>query len=33
MDEKAIREAALITLRWAILKRFAPGLERECWLA
>jgi hypothetical protein len=28
MDEKAIRRAALITLRRAILQSFPPGAER-----
>jgi hypothetical protein len=32
MDERAIRRAALITLRRAILERFPPGLERRTWL-
>jgi hypothetical protein len=32
MDEQAIRRAALITLRRAILKRFPPGPERTRWL-
>jgi hypothetical protein len=32
MDEKAIRQAALITLRRAILERFPPGRERIAWL-
>jgi hypothetical protein len=36
MDEKAIRRAALITLRRAILQSFPPGAERRKrlrWLA
>jgi hypothetical protein len=32
MDAKAIRRAALITLRRAILERFPPGRERRAWL-
>ena len=32
MDEKAIRRAALITLRRAICERFPPGRERRAWL-
>jgi hypothetical protein len=32
MDEKAIRRAALLTLRRAICKRFPPGRERRAWL-
>jgi hypothetical protein len=32
MDEKAIRRAALVTVRRAILERFPPGPERETWL-
>ena len=32
MDEKAIRRAALLTLRRAILTRFPPGHERRAWL-
>jgi hypothetical protein len=32
MDEKAIRRAALITLRRATCVRFPPGLERRAWL-
>jgi hypothetical protein len=32
MEEKAIRRAALITLRRAICERFPPGLERRAWL-
>jgi hypothetical protein len=32
MDEKAIRRAALITVRRAILKRFPPRPERRAWL-
>jgi hypothetical protein len=33
MDAKAIRRAALITLRRAICERYAPGAERQAWLA
>jgi len=33
MDAKAIRRAALITLRRAICERFPPGRERDAWLA
>ena len=29
MDDKAIRRAALVTVRRAILERFPPGTERE----
>src|SRR5262252_7452113 len=32
MDEKAIRRAALITVRRAICERFPPGRERQAWL-
>jgi hypothetical protein len=32
VDEKAIRRAALITLRRAICERFPPGPERRAWL-
>jgi hypothetical protein len=32
MDAKAIRRAALITLRRAIRERFARGPERTAWL-
>ena len=32
MDGKAIRRAALVTLRRAILERFLPGAERTAWL-
>ena len=32
MDEKAIRGAALITLRRSTLKRFPPEPERRAWL-
>jgi hypothetical protein len=32
MDEKALRRAALITLRRAICQRFPRGREREGWL-
>lgn len=32
MDSSAVKRAALETLRRAILKRFPPGRERECWL-
>ena len=32
MDEKAIRRAALITLRRAIYERFPRGPERRAWL-
>jgi hypothetical protein len=32
MDKRAIRRAALITLRRAILERFPPGRERTAWL-
>jgi len=32
MDEKAIRRAALVTVRRAILERFPPGRERDAWL-
>jgi hypothetical protein len=32
MDEKAIRRAALVTLKRAILERFPPGPERRAWL-
>jgi len=32
MDEKAVRRAALITLRRAIWERFPPGRERDAWL-
>lgn len=32
MDSNAVKRAALVTLRRAILKRFPPGRERECWL-
>jgi len=32
MDEKAIRRAALVTVRQAILGRFPPGPERRKWL-
>ena len=32
MDDKAIRQAALITLRCAICERFPPGQERRAWL-
>jgi len=33
VDEKAIRRAALITLRRAICERFPPGRGRLQWLA
>jgi len=33
MDEKAMRRAALITVRRAICERFPPGQERDSWLA
>jgi hypothetical protein len=32
VDEKAIRRAALITLRRAICERFPAGRERRAWL-
>jgi hypothetical protein len=32
MDERAIRRAALLTLRRAIVERFPPGPERTWWL-
>ena len=32
MDERAIRRAALVTVRRAILERFPPGRERRAWL-
>jgi hypothetical protein len=32
MDQQALRRAALITLRRAILERFPAGLERTAWL-
>ena len=32
MDERAIRRAALMTLRRAILERFPPGREQNVWL-
>jgi hypothetical protein len=32
VDEKAIRRAALITLRRAICERFPLGPERRAWL-
>jgi hypothetical protein len=31
VDEKAVRRAALITLRRAICERFPPGPERRAW--
>jgi len=33
MDAKAIRRAALITLRRAICERFPPGRGHDTWLA
>src|SRR5690348_15570344 len=33
MDEKAVRRAALLTLRRAICERFPEGAERVAWLA
>jgi hypothetical protein len=32
VDARAIRRAALITLRRAICERFPPGRERDSWL-
>jgi hypothetical protein len=32
MDEKAIKRAALLTLRRALRERFPPGVERTRWL-
>jgi hypothetical protein len=32
MDKRAIRRAALVTLRRAICERFAAGAERRAWL-
>jgi len=32
MDSKAIKRAALMTLRRAMLERFPPGRERTAWL-
>jgi hypothetical protein len=32
MDEKAVRRAALVTLRRAIWEHFPPGVERTGWL-